>query len=272
MFLADYHMHSFPFSPDARDTMLDMARAACSRGMTHICITNHLENCSQTPACPQQFPPMREYEGLLASFNHAKNLMGGSIDMRLGAEVGGPNFSPAEGREIYENPIFDFIIGSIHNLRNSDDFYYMDYHSLNNFNQLIEEYLTEYVDMAKSKLCDVLGHIGYMHKYMARQGVFFDMMDFSDLLTEVFRACVDNGVGIEVNTSSLRDKYGHFVPDRGALELYRDLGGEIITVGSDSHTSTNAGRGVAEAFQLLRELGFKYVALFKAHVPEFIKI
>lgn len=272
MVLADYHLHSFPFSPDAFNTMLEVAQGALEKGMTHICITNHLENCAQTPACPQQFPPMREYSALSAAFEAAKANMGKKLNMRLGAEVGGPHFSPEEGREIYENPIFDFIIGSIHNLRNSNDFYYIKYPPIDEFRPTIYEYLYEYAELAKSGLCDVLGHIGYMHKYMARQGVYFNMMDFSDQLKEVFHAAVENGVGIEVNTSSLRDTYGDFVPNLEVLKLYRECGGEIITTGSDAHTAEHAGCGIREAYDLLRHAGFKFISIFKAHKPEFIKI
>ena len=50
--LTDYHMHCKPYSPDAHDTMAAMARGALKRGMTHLCVTNHVENCTQSPEFP----------------------------------------------------------------------------------------------------------------------------------------------------------------------------------------------------------------------------
>ncbi|MGM9522495.1 MAG: histidinol-phosphatase HisJ family protein [Oscillospiraceae bacterium] len=272
MFLADYHMHSFPFSPDAQNSMLQMAEASAEHGITHICITNHIENCSQSPKCPLQFPPFHEWEALETAFNTAKSKMDGRIDMRLGIELGSPHYVPEIGRKIYSMEMFDFVIGSIHNLREGEDFCYYTYPPFNEFSPTIEEYLQEYIKLAKFGCCDVLGHIGYMQKYMADQNVYFDMMEFSDLLKELFSAAIQNGIGIEVNTSSLHEKLGEFVPKLEVLKLYRELGGEVITAGSDSHSVKHAGFAIKEAYELLREAGFKYVCIFRRHEPEFIKL
>ena len=273
MFLADYHLHCLPYSPDAEPTMLELVEGAIANGMTHICITNHVENCSQSPAAPMQFAPFEDWDELKAEFDAVRDNLGGQVDMRLGAEVAGPHFRPDLGREIYGYDFLDFIIGSIHNLRESDDFYFMDYpENSDDFRPTMEEYLREYVLMAKSHLCDVLGHIGYMQRYMARQGKFMDIMAFEDQLRDIFRACVENGVGIEVNTSDRRDVLGRFTPDMPVLKLYRACGGEIITAGSDAHTAVHAGAGIPEAYELLRACGFKYVCLFKQHKPEFVRL
>jgi histidinol-phosphatase (PHP family) len=157
-------------------------------------------------------------------------------------------------------------------LRDTDDFYCIKYPDFDEFRPTIVKYLEEHIDLAKFGCCDVLGHIGYMQKYMADQGKYFDMMEFSDLLSELFRTCVQNGIGIEVNTSSLHEKLGQFVPNKEVLKLYRQCGGEIITAGSDSHSVGHAGFAIKEAYELLRECGFKYVTIFKQHKPEFIKL
>ena len=273
MFLADYHLHCAPYSPDAEPTMLQLVEGAIANGMTHICVTNHVENCSQSPAAPNQFPPFADWDRLKTEFDAVRDKLGGQLDMRLGAEVGGPHFRPDIGREIYGREMLDFIIGSIHNLRNADDFYFLTYpEDFNDFRPTVEEYLQEYVWMAKSRLCDVLGHIGYMQRYMARQGKFMDIMEFEDLLRDIFRACVENGVGIEVNTSAVRDALGRFIPDMPVLKLYKECGGEIITAGSDAHTARHAGTGIPESYELLRTCGFEYVCLFKQHKPEFVRL
>lgn len=271
--LADYHMHCRPYSPDARDTMLDMARAAVERGMTHICVTNHAENCTQDPQYPDQFPPFEDWAALEADLKSVRERMACTLDVRLGAEVGAPHYLPEEGRRIYSLPCLDFIIGSVHNLRNARDFYFLSYpEDFENFRPAVELYINEYIELSRSGMCDVLGHLGYMQKYMARQGKGFDMMQFEDRLRVLFRSCVEHGVGIEVNTAALHEALGEFLPQTSVIRLYREMGGEIITVGSDSHRAADVGQGVREGHELLRSLGFGYVCLFKNHEPEFVRL
>lgn len=271
--LADYHTHCLPWSPDAKASMREMVYAALERGMTHLCLTNHIENCCQNPLYPDQFPPFHDYEGLYAEFAALREELSGRMDLRLGCEIGAPTYLPDEGRAIYSQPVFDFVIGSIHNLRDKPDFYFYQYPE--DFELLrpeIETYLDENIRLARSGLCDVLGHIGYMRRYMARQGKGFGLMEFEDRLRTLFRACVENGVGIEVNCSGLTDALGGFIPEPEVLRLYRSLGGEIVTCGTDAHTPEKVGVGITESYELLRECGFQYVCLYRAHKPEFIKL
>ncbi len=273
--LSDYHMHCKPYSPDAGDYMDEMAQGALRRGMTHICITNHVENCTQSPEFPDQFPPFGDWgwEHLWMTYAGVREKYAGRLDIRLGAEVGSPHYLPEEGLDIYARPELEFVIGSVHNLRHAKDFYYLNYpEDFDNFRPAVEQYLDEYIELAGSGLCDVLGHIGYMQKYMARQGKGFDMMLFEERLRILFKTCVEHGVGIEVNTAALSDTLGDFLPQPSVVKLYRDMGGEIVTVGSDAHRAEDAGSGIREGFELLRTCGFKYVCLYEEHVPKFVKI
>lgn len=271
--LADYHTHCLPWSPDADSSMLSMAQAAAERGLTHMCVTNHIENCTQEPQSSDQFPPFHDWDGLLREFLRVKEALGGRLDLRLGCEIGSPHYLPEEGRLIYTQPIFDFAIGSVHNLRGKRDFYYLTYpQDFDEFRPEVEEYLDENISMARSGLCDVIGHLGYMRRYMARQKKGFDMMLFEDRLREFFRACIENGVGIELNCSGLSDELRGFIPEPQVLRLYRELGGEIITCGTDAHSPDKVGVGIDESYGLLRTLGFKYVCLYKDHRPEFVRL
>lgn len=271
--LADYHTHCLPYSPDADASMLQMALAAARRGVTHMCFTNHIENCCQTPLYPDQFPPFHDWDGLLQEFSSVRDELRGKLELRLGCEIGSPHYLPEEGQSVYGQPIFDFAIGSVHNLRSKRDFYFLTYpEDFEDFRPEVEEYLDENIALARSGLCDVIGHIGYMRRYMARQGKGFDLMLFEDRLRELFTTCVQRGVGIEVNCSGLSDALRDFIPGPEVLRLYRSLGGEIITCGTDAHDPDRVGAGIGEAYELLRSLGFKYVCLYKDHRPEFVRI
>ncbi len=270
MILADYHVHSYPLSPDASDSMAAMARAALDSGVTHLCFTNHIEDCAMTSDDLGSFDmwdeQIDEFGKLREEFRDEP------MDLRLGAELSSPHYVPERGREIYARPEFDFIIGSIHNLRNRPDFYIYKRHVPGNIVPEVEEYLDECANLARFGCCDIIGHIGYMLRYMSYQGQTFDIMDYRDRLTALLRACVEHGVGIEVNTSGMKSPLHDFVPNAAVVKLYRELGGEIITVGSDAHRVDNVGGNIRTAYDMLISCGFKYVCLFRKHEPEFVNI
>lgn len=273
MFLADYHVHS-TFSPDAEDSMSVMAQSALDNGISQLCFTNHVESCSADDPPPLKFPPFEKWDEQRREYEAVKAEFAGKLNIRLGAEVGSINHKPDIAEDIYLNQPFDFVLGSIHNLRDSDDFYYMDYTGMTKpeYTKLVEKYLLEYIEISKLGLCDVLGHIGYMQRYMARKGITFDLIEFTPYLEEIFHNIVSRGIGIEVNTSSLHDALGRLIPDLPVIKLYRQCGGEIITAGSDSHRAEHAGYGIATAYEAIRNAGFEYITVFKEHKPEFIKL
>ena len=87
----------------------------------------------------------------------------------------------------------------------------------------------------------------------------------------LLKLLIENGKGIEINTAGIA-KIGFPHPHIDALKLYKELGGEIITVGSDAHKKEDIGFGFDVANDLLKQIGFRYYTLFKERKPEFIKL
>ena len=56
------------------------------------------------------------------------------------------------------------------------------------------------------------------------------------------------------------------------LNIYKEVGGELITVGSDAHRTENVGRGVPEAYALLAQAGFRYVTLYEKRQPRPVRL
>ncbi len=268
MFLTDFHTHS-NHSDDAEDTMRAMALAAVERGIRRMCFTDHADECSD-PAC-LSYPPnpfFSQAEEMFAEYGRVRDELKDRIDLLFGAEVSSINHAPETARRYWEDPRLDFIIGSVHNVRGRDDFYFMKYESEAQCAEVTEEYLDEYLEITRLGLCDVLGHIGYPEKYMVRRGFLASVKDYPEKLTAVLRSCVEHGIGIEVNTSGLRCSLGKTIPDEPVLRLYRSLGGELITAGSDAHSVGDAAKGIAEAYELLRACGFRYITTYRKHKPE----
>ena len=87
------------------------------------------------------------------------------------------------------------------------------------------------------------------------------------LLTEILRTVIADGKGIEINTSSQRYGLTDLTPSRDILKLYRELGGRILTIGSDSHKPEHLGAYIDETKQELKMLGFKEFCTFDKMKP-----
>ncbi|MGE4483777.1 MAG: histidinol-phosphatase HisJ family protein [Oscillospiraceae bacterium] len=272
MFLADYHVHT-EFSPDAHVSMAEMAEAAVKRGMSQICFTDHvdIEYCKPEGVFydPHAFS---RWDEMRACFDSVKATMDGRLNLRFGVELSAINHHLEDAERIASMDCLDFVIGSVHNLRDMNDFYFLKYDSDEMCRELFDKYIGECFEVAHSGCCDVLGHFGYTNRYMIRQGYTVDMLDFTDRIKDLFHLIARNGIGIEINTSGLRDKLHSTIPSLPLLKLYRECGGEVVTVGSDAHTADAVGTGIKEAYELLEEAGFRFVTTFKNRRREFIRL
>ena len=171
-------------------------------------------------------------------------------------------------------PGLDFIIASIHNLPDVPDFYFYPYESEKECEDLNRRYLRELIRMADFPHFDVMGHIGYTTRYMSRKGFGerISVEKYGDELTELLRRLIRNGKGIECNASGFRDPNAAPYPAGDILRLYRALGGEIITVGSDAHDPSQVFFGIREAYELLKSCNFRYVSEFRERRCEFIPL
>jgi hypothetical protein len=52
----------------------------------------------------------------------------------------------------------------------------------------------------------------------------------------------------------------------------REVGGEIVTFASDAHFTAHVGAYCDRTMRILRELGFRYVAVYENRKPVFHKI
>lgn len=270
MILTDFHTHSY-CSDDGTASIYEMALAGAEKGVSIMCITDHVdidyfETGGLNPDCFSHWGKIKE------EYARAVEKLQGRIDLRLGIEFGEANHAPELAESIASTGELDFIIGSLHNVRDYPDFFCIRYKSEKECRELVDRYIEEHFELAELGFFDVLGHLGYTKRYMKRRGFDIGLEGHEDRLWELFRLLIQNGKGIELNTSGLRDTTGSTFPEKHVLKLYREAGGEIITVGSDSHRTEDVGANIEDACELLREAGFEYVTVFKKRKPEFIKL
>ena len=273
MFLTDYHIHS-KCSSDGYQTMLEMARASYDRGVRTLCFTDHCDMDNFETGEPDS-SCFDNRDSILDMYRQTIAQKPDNMEIFLGLELGEGNHNPEKAACIAAIPELDFVLGSLHNLRNTPDFYVYPCSSEAECRLLINRYLDELIELSKLDFFDVMAHIGYTVRYMRRKGfnVWVSAEEYPEKIRTLLKCLIERGKGIEINCAGFRDNIvGGPVPTIDVLRLYRELGGEIITVGSDAHKLQHAGVGLKEGFDILSDLGYKYVTVFEKRKPRFEKI
>jgi len=272
-FLADQHVHS-DLSGDCSVPMREMARAAVKKGVDCLCFTDHcdLEDYQTGAYDPDCF----DGAGRREAYENALFSVGGDIEILLGLELGESAHRPEKTAEILACGGFDLIIGSIHNLRGDVDFYTR--HSRNLFiskeqcMKLLERYVKEHLELARFGGFDVIAHIGYPLRYMKDAGFDLTLDGFRDEFAEIFRLLAGSGRGIEVNTAGVRRGMGEVAPSPELIRLFRDCGGQIVTIGSDAHTREDIAADFSWGVDALKDAGFTHYTVFRGRKPEFYEL
>jgi histidinol-phosphatase (PHP family) len=202
---------------------------------------------------------------------YAREVFADKITVMSGIEMGQPTYDIALTEKSLARYEYDFVIGSIHNVRGHKDFYDLDYRAAD-LDAIFKQYYDELDEMVEWGKFDVVGHINYFERYAAKQGVALDVKKYYPRLSDLFIKLIAKGKGIEVNTAGLFAPVGKPQADEEVLRLYKGLGGKIVTIGSDSHQKENIGRGNEQAQELLRRVGFEYVTVYEDRTPRFVRI
>ena len=269
MKLLDCHTHT-NLSPDSDADFFSMYSRAKELGLNVWAITDHVELCRYYPQDFYQTEPRNEedffdYASVFEASvfrNHAKQYK--DLIFCNGIELGEPNADFPLAEKLYQDQRLDFVIASLHELPDRLDFYFLDYQQ-ENIRDLLEQYFKILLEITKHDCYDVLGHLTYPVRYLAEAGIDISMQDYRDCIAEILKSVIRNGKGIELNTSGYRQAYGRPFPDEELLRLYRDLGGSILTFGSDAHCPEDLGKGIQEGMALAKSCGFENAAYYLGH-------
>ena len=170
---------------------------------------------------------------------------------------------------------YDFVIGSIHNPRNQPDYGDFDYASLSQAEiyAMLDNYFEEELLLAKWNGFDTFAHLTYPMRYIVQAGRNDIGLDrYGDITDEIFKVIAANGRALEINTSGLRQPIGKTMPTENYVKRFRELGGELLTLGSDAHFTEHTGAGIDEGYAIAERCGFEFVTYFKDRKPVQIKI
>ncbi len=265
MILADCHVHS-AFSSDAETPVEQMIEAAIAQGRQYFYLTDHHDFDYPVGEDGRDFQLPRD--AYTARLEQLREQYTGRIDLRIGVEMGLMAHISDKINNYVSGYPFDFVIGSSHLVRGQDP-YYAEYYVGKTEKQAYEEYFLSILENAKALDCfNVYGHLDYVIRYGPNKDKFYDPMDYYDVFKELLTVIIEKGKGIEVNTGSMYKGFSYPHPHEKVLKMYRQLGGEIITIGSDAHVPQYVGYGFERAEELLKQCGFRYYTLFKEGKPQ----
>ena len=259
----DYHLHS-SVSFDSTASAAEMAERAKQLGLREICFTDHYDFHSD----PLQKPNLFKVEAYGAAYD---TLLTAGLVIRKGVEFGMTTWNTGELQALLAQREFDFVIGSVHFVDGYDPYekeYWLDKSLEHAFGRYLEHTL-DCVNVHSN--FDVLGHLNYICKSEynpSHEPLFYK--NYREICDEIMKVLIKKGKGMEINTSGV-DRAGVFLPDAEFLKRYKELGGEIITVGSDAHNAARVGQYVPEALSILKDV-FGYVCTFDDRKPIFHKL
>lgn len=268
MIIGDYHLHS-SFSGDSDTPMEEMIEAGIKKGLQTMCFTEHMD------IDYVYYKPEEEGMFLLNADSYLYELLKlrekyiNDIEILFGVEIG---LQPQISRQIaafVRNHDFDFVIGSVH-LCHGKDPYFPSFFDGRSDEQAYREYFETVLECINA--CgnfDVLGHLDYIVRYGATKDQDYSFEKYQDVIDPILKTLIRKEKGIEVNTGVIPNGLKDFNPCFDILKRYLELGGDIITVGSDAHSPEQVGNGFDKVCDTLISAGYEHYTLFNNRMPVF---
>jgi histidinol-phosphatase (PHP family) len=242
--------------------MEQVVKDAIKLGLDEFCFTDHVD-----------FPFVGRYPNFDHYFAEIKGMQvkyGSQIMIKKGLEFGIQTHTIPEYKKLIEQYPMDFVILSLHQI---DDlgFWNGEFQSGKTKSEYVQGYYQEILNIINMyDDYSVLGHLDLIRRYSeAPEPILADSYDF---VAEILKTVIKKDRGIELNTSHIRYGLDDWMPAKDILELYHDLGGRVITIGSDSHKNDHLGFHIKEGRELLKEIGFTEFCTFERMIPKFYKL
>ena len=274
MIQADMHMHTW-FSTDSEACPRDMADEAVRKGLKTLFFTDHFDKDDLEWGEEGIF----DVDAYFVEMQKLQEEYAGKLNIRIGIELGLRTYLKDYYEELTKKYPFDFVIGSVHNVPYKKDaegnILYTDPAAEKLFTDRTDKEAyrlmmeTTLENVRTSDCFQTLGHLDYVVRYGKSREKEYSYTDYADIIDEILKLLIEKEKGLEVNSAGL--KYGlpfaHPHPD--VLKRYRELGGEIITIGADAHKPEHIAYDFAKAEEILKSCGFKYYTEFFEQKPVF---
>ena len=258
MIKADLHTHS-SFSTDSDEPLESIAHSAMEKGLKTLCVTEHMDF---------DYPNgefILDTAAYKAELERVRELYSGRLEILFGVELGLMDYLAPRLREYIGGQSFDFVIGSSHLVDGIDPYYPQYFAEHGDHNGILRYFESILANISAYDDFDVYGHLDYVVRYSSEKS--YAPSDFREITEEILKRLIGMGKGIELNTAGLKYGLGWCHPHPDLLKRYRELGGEIITVGSDGHRAEHIAYGFGTAGDVLAAAGFTHYNIFRNRKP-----
>lgn len=261
----DHHVHT-NYSPDSDAAIEPYLIKAKSLGLDYIMFTDHMDFGNPHPL----FKNPIDYDEYFKTMKVLEEKH--EIPIQIGVEIGYEKNYKGKMEEFLGKYPFDFVIGSIH-YGDGKCFYSGDFFHGKTQDEAYLRYFEIVLDMVENLTnFDVVGHLDFITRYGPFSDKFYEYEDYKDIIDLILKNLIKDGRGIELNTSGLRGELNIAFPKKEVLSRYKELGGKIITIGSDSHSNQDYEDGIVEGIHMLKALGFNEITSFTKRKAKSIHI
>lgn len=271
---ADYHIHS-NFSDDSWEDLDKIALSAINQKIDEICITEHVDygvklDKEEWEKSDQKLAMNVDYETYFPTIDTLKEKYKERLTIKTGLEFGMQTITVEPFQKLFNKYPLDFVILSCHQVNNLEFWTgaFQKGRTQDGYPHLYYEEIYKVIRMYKDY--SVLGHLDLIQRYS--DTIESPLEKHFDIIEAILKQAIHDGKGIEINTSNVRYQLKDLTPAYDILKLYYELGGEIITVGSDAHVAEDVGDRLNISYDILRELGFHYITTFDKMKPKFHKL
>ncbi|MCC8061033.1 MAG: histidinol-phosphatase HisJ family protein [Clostridiales bacterium] len=265
--LCDFHLHT-NFSGDSQTPPDDQICRAIELGMKEICITDHHDYDTQGPGLDF----MLDIPRYVPAIQNAAKKFAGRIRVNLGIELGLQQHVFEAVCDLPSQWPFDYVIGSSHFLDGTDPYDRTIF--IGQEERVVYEHYFE-VTLRRLQIYDCFdsfGHLDYIVRYGPNCNQYYDYARYREYIDPILKTLIEKGKALECNTSALKYGLGHPHPTEDILRRYRELGGELLTIGSDGHCPAHIGYAFDTLPQLLKNCGFRYYTIYHQRRPEFLPL
>ena len=264
--ICDLHTHS-KYSFDGIASIEELCFASSERGVEILAITDH---CDMLDG-PEGISAYLAVEEARAQEFFSLRERRQTPDLLWGIEIGNAIDRPQETSGFLQARSFDFVIGAIHFLPDGSDIYKLPYPNAAAVDAMFRSYFDSMLQLVKLGGFDTLAHLDYPLRVLYQKVEEPTVARYRDLVEPILEGLVKRDIALEINTRGTYDWQNRVGPEEWVLRRYRELGGEIITIGSDAHAPEQVAWDFQKVPAILKQTGFRYFTVFKQRKPEFIK-
>ena len=254
----DHHIHT-DNSFDSVEKLEKMCEKAVGEGIEILGFGEHFSTLERLPTYGYM-----KFEKYSQEIESCRNRFKGDIEILKGLEICSPQFNIDSIIKIVKDEGIDFIIGSVHDIDGPKLRKFIEGKSNQ---EAYEGYFKKVLEVSQKGEYDILGHIDLLKRYAFEVLGNYEFIDFEVIIGEILKNVIKRGKAIELNTSGLESGAKELFPSIEVLKLYKEVGGKLITIGSDAHSTDKLGCNHKAAVEVLRRLGYKEYYYYKQRKP-----